>query len=336
MANVGDNASTRLEDVLLIPQSISDINWEEIDLKTSFLNKTLSLPIIINAITGGTKRVARINAKLAKIAKNYNIPMAVGSQTIALEIPELADTFTIARQENPAGVIIANISAFTKSDSMLKAIDMIEADAIQIHFNIPQELAMLEGDRNFKGVIKNVRELVDNSPVPVIAKEVGFGFSKEAIELLYNAGVRFFDISGAGGTNFIAIEDARQGMFAGSFNSWGIPTAWSLVEALSLEIPICVISSGGIRTALDITKSLALGANYVGMANWFLQLVLNNTDEEVANKLDNLIYCLKASLLMCGAKNIFELQKKPVIILGQTKDYLQARGIDTSLWSARN
>lgn len=309
---------------------------DEIDLSCQFLNKNIDLPIIINAITGGTSKAAQINGVLAKVARKFNLAMAVGSQTIAIKSPELVHTFAVVRQENPEGIIIANMGANEKLTDILKAIDMINADAIQLHFNIPQELAMLEGDRNFKGIISNVKEIVANSPIPVIAKEVGFGFSKEAVETLFAAGVRHFDIGGMGGTNFIAIEDQRQGMFKGEFNKWGIPTAWSLAEVLSLELPIEVISSGGIRTTLDITKSLAMGANIAGIAGWFLKLILNENEENLIAIINNYIYRLKASFLMCGARNIAELQKKPVIILGQTKDYLQARNVDTAIWSGRN
>ncbi len=320
----------------MIHQAVAEINMDDINLSSQFIGKKVDLPIIVNAITGGTEKAAKINKILAKTAKKYNIPMAVGSQTIAIKSPELVDTFSIVRKENPDGIIIANIGASENASYAMQAIDMIAADAIQLHFNIPQELAMLEGDRNFKNLTANVSEIVLNSPVPVIAKEVGFGFSKEAVTTLYDAGIRYFDIGGKGGTNFVAIEDQRQGLLQGEFNDWGIPTAHSLAEVISLKLPIKVISSGGIRTTLDITKSLAMGADYVGMAGLFLKLVINQSEKALAKTINEMIYRLKASFLMCGAKNIAELRQKPVIILGQTKDYLEARNIDTSLWSNKN
>lgn len=306
---------------------------DEIDLSCNFGSKKLDLPIIVNAITGGTVKAAEINRIFAQTAKKYNIAMAVGSQTIAIDEPDLINTFNIVRKENPDGVIMANIGANRNVKDVLKAIEMINADAIQLHFNIPQELAMREGDRDFKGIIRNVEKIIKNSPVPVIAKEVGFGFSKEAVQTLFDAGVRYFDIGGKGGTNFIAIEDKRRGLFGGEFNDWGIPTAWSLAEVLSLKLPITVIASGGIRSTLDATKALAMGADYVGIAGSFLKIVLKQGQHKLEQNIDNLIYRLKAAFLMSGAKNIAEIKQKPVIILGKTEQYLRARNIDPTIWS---
>ena len=74
-----------------------------------------------------------------------------------------------------------------------------------------------------------VKEIKENCPVPIIAKEVGFGFSRESIERIYQSGVSIFDIGGQGGTNFVTIEDQRQGMFGSELDQWGIPTAVSLI-----------------------------------------------------------------------------------------------------------
>lgn len=305
---------------------------DEVDLSCLFASKKMDLPIIVNAITGGTEKAYEINKVLARMAKKYNIAMAVGSQTIAISEPELIKTFSVVRDENPEGIILANIGANRATDDVLKAIEMIKADAIQLHFNIPQELAMREGDRSFKGTIKNVTEIIRISPVPVIAKEVGFGFSKESIQILFDTGIRYFDISGKGGTNFITIEDQRDGMFGGELDSWGNPTAFSLAETVSLGLPITIIASGGIRTTLDTIKSLAMGANYVGIAGSFLKLLVNQGQNELNQNINDLIYRLKAAFLMTGSKNISELQKKPVIILGKTEQYLRARNIDPAFW----
>lgn len=309
---------------------------DEIDLSCSFGSKKLDFPIIVNAITGGTAKAAEINRIFAQTAKKYNLAMAVGSQAIAIDEPDLINTFNIVRKENPEGVILANIGANRNITDVLKAIEMIQADAIQLHFNIPQELAMREGDRDFRGIVRNVEKIIENSPVPVIAKEVGFGFSKEAVQTLFAAGVRYFDIGGKGGTNFIAIEDKRRGMFGGEFNAWGIPTAWSLGEVLSLKLPITVIASGGIRSTLDTAKALAMGADFVGIAGSFLKIVLNQGQQKLEQSINDLIYRLKAAFLMSGARNIAEIQQKPVVILGETAQYLRTRNIDPALWARNN
>jgi len=261
--------------------------------------------------------------------------MAVGSQTLAIHEPSLRPTFSVVREENPDGVILANVSALSPIDEALQAVEMVKADGLQLHFNVAQELAMPEGDRDFRGVLDNVARLVKESPVPVIAKEVGFGFSREAAEKLLTAGIQHFDIGGKGGTNFVAIEDQRQGLFAHEFDDWGIPTAVSLAELLTLEKHVHLTATGGIRTALDGVKALAMGAHLIGMAGPLLKLLINEGESALENYLQGFLYRLKAGVLLAGANSIEKLQQKPVIISGKTAHWLSARGIDINRWARR-
>ena len=261
--------------------------------------------------------------------------MAVGSQTIALEDPGWRESFTVVRDFNPDGIVIANLSATVGSEAARAAVKMIDADAIQLHFNVPQELAMPEGDRHFRGIIKKVSEIVEDCPVPVIAKEVGFGFSRESIEQLYHAGVRIFDTGGQGGTNFITIEDKRGGTFQGELDTWGIPTAISLAEIVSCNLPLQIIASGGIRSAADTAKALALGADMVGIAGLLLRVLLNEGADELDRWISSFLYRLQAVFLMSGARDIITIRQKPLVILGQTSEWLRARGIDPQYWSRR-
>ncbi len=50
------------------------------------------------------------------------------------------------------------------------------------------------------------------------------------------------------------------------FNTWGISTAASLAEIHSLSADQSIIASGGLQSALDVAKSIALGASGAGMA----------------------------------------------------------------------
>ncbi len=308
---------------------------EEIDLGLDFLGKKLRLPMVINAITGGTKQAGRINHTLSSIAARFEIAMAVGSQTIAIEDPGLRYTFSIVREVNPDGLIFANISAGSGLAEALEAVEMIDADALQIHFNIPQELAMPEGERSFKGILPRIKKLSEECPVPVIAKEVGFGFSRESIQRLYEAGVAIFDIGGQGGTNFASIENQRSGKFSDEMDQWGIPTAVSLIEALSMDLPIQTIASGGIRTAPDMAKAYALGADMLGVAGPFLRTLLNHGPEELERMIEEMIYRLKAIFLMSGSANLEQIRKQPLIILNETAQWIEARGINKLRWSQR-
>lgn len=317
----------------MLHQALPELDFDSIDLRQGFLGKTLQYPLLINAMTGGTGLATDINRSLAAAARDFGLAMAVGSQHIALAEPARRPSFTVVREVNPHGLIIANVSASARPEEALQAVDMIKADGLQLHLNVPQELAMREGERHFAGVINNIRRIAALSPVPIIAKEVGFGLCKESVSLLYNAGITWFDNGGQGGTNFIAIEDSRQGCFAGELDGWGLPTAVSLAEIVSLQLPIQVIASGGIRTAVDAAKAICMGAQMAGMAGPLLKILIHQGPDALGNYLQEWIYRLKAVFLMTGSRNIEALQHKPLLILGQTAAWLKARNIDPHQWS---
>ena len=52
------------------------------------------------------------------------------------------------RKENPDGLIFANIGAGLGVEEAKRALDLFQANALQIHVNVPQELVMPEGDRD--------------------------------------------------------------------------------------------------------------------------------------------------------------------------------------------
>lgn len=326
-------AKTGFEDVHLVHQAVPELDLEQIDLGRVLLSKSLRFPLLINAMTGGTERAVDINRVMALMAREFGLAMAVGSQSIALSESDRRSSFKVVRKVNPQGLVFANISALASPEEAWRAVEMIEADALQLHLNVPQELAMREGERHFVGMLDNISNIASGSPVPIIAKEVGFGLSKESARRLFEAGVRMFDTGGQGGTNFIVIEDQRQGCFNRELDHWGMPTAVSLAELLSLGLPIEVIASGGIRTALDAAKAISLGAGLVGMAGPLLKLYLTQGEAALSLYLEQWIYRLKAVFLMTASGNLTSLRQKPVIILGNTQAWLQARHIDCRLWS---
>lgn len=275
-------------DVHLIHNALPGLNSQEIDLSVEFLGKTLKMPLLINAITGGNPLVTEINRRLAQIAAQAGIAIAVGSQGAALgknsgekesaDDAVLIDSYRVMRLENPRGVVIANISAGTDLKGAWRAIEMIEADALQIHLNPAQEMAMQEGDRDFSCWAKNIEQIVKACPVPVIVKEVGFGISWEVSYKLLELGVRYIDIGGAGGTNFVKIELGRNDRRSPEFETWGIPSAISLAEVVWAKErygksagDITVIASGGIRQGWEAVKALAMGAKLVGIAGAVLK-----------------------------------------------------------------
>ncbi|HHW07356.1 MAG TPA: type 2 isopentenyl-diphosphate Delta-isomerase [Clostridia bacterium] len=320
--------STGFEDVHLIHQAVSPLQLDEVDSGVTFCNKKLSVPFIINAMTGGPEISSHINACLARVAAELHMGMAVGSQALALNDPNAALTYTIARQENPHGLILANLSALASPDEALRAIEMLSADGLQLHLNAAHELAMAEGDRDFRRALDNIAAIVEKVPVPVIMKEVGFGLSVETARQLFAHGVAHFDVGGQGGTNFGTIERVRQKQAGPSvFELWGIPTAVSVAEVSSQGLPVTIIASGGIRSALDGVKAMALGADLIGIAGPVVKLLLDHTEAEVLNYFHRLIYDFRALMLLAGARSLEDLKKVPVVITGRTKDWLEQRGI---------
>jgi len=328
------------EDIRLLNDSLPGFSLGDVDPACVFMGKKLAAPLLINAITGGHPAATVINKSLARAARQTGVAMAVGSQTAGLEDPGLRHTYEVARQENPDGVLLANLSAGAPPEQAAAVVEMISADGLQLYLNVPQELAMREGDRDFHGVIDNIREVTSSLSVPVIVKEVGFGLSRETISAVYDAGVRHVDVGGQGGTNFIDIEDMRSGEESGKgVRNWGIPTAAGLLEGLSLELPVFIIASGGLETGLDVAKALALGAGMAGMAKIFLKELTDKSGEGLEkgliNKISGIINELRLVMLMSGAKNLERLAAKPVLVTGRVAEWMTRRGIDIDRYARR-
>lgn len=313
--------STLFEDVYLEHNALPELDFEEIKTNTTFLGKSVDYPIMINAITGGTDFSREINRTLSKLALKFNIPMAVGSQTIGIHEECSRESFEIVRENIKDGVVIGNLSANATIDEVKAAIDMIEADAIQLHLNAAQELVMSEGDRHFKGLFKNIENIVKNIDVPIIVKEVGFGISKDVAVRLYDVGVHYIDISGAGGTNFIEIEGRRDVKkdFSDIY-TWGIPTAMSLIQCSNIRDDLKIISSGGIEDSIDVVKSLCIGAHMVGISGEILRRILEGGYDSAYKYLDEMTYKLKMLMLLLGKANIEELRNTPYKIKGELKE----------------
>ncbi|RLK63897.1 type 2 isopentenyl-diphosphate Delta-isomerase [Atopobacter sp. AH10] len=275
------------DEIEFVHQSLPLVHVDKISSQQSVLGKKFAWPFFINAMTGGSSKTKRVNASLAQIAKDCNLAMAVGSMSPIFKDPSNKDSYTIVREVNPDGIIFSNLNLNYSPSQMQEAVDLIEADALQLHINAPQELVMPEGDRDFSQWLKKIEASVKQVKCPVIIKEVGFGMSQETIQQLLSVGVKAVDISGRGGTSFTRIEGARRKQpLLSNWDNWGIPTPIALLEARAAfqaskkEGKITLIASGGVQTPMDVAKCLALGADLVGLSGFFLQLVLDHTSKE--------------------------------------------------------
>lgn len=326
---------TGFADLRLVHNALPELNWDKLDTSCNFMGKQLSAPFMINALTGGHEEVYIINRALARTAAATGIGMAVGSQQAALDDPKVRNTYTIAREENRQGLLLANLSAFCTLDEALVAIDMIEADGIQLYLNVGQELAMREGEANFSGCLANIKQLVHNLPVPVLVKEVGCGMSMETVIALAKVGVRYLDIGGYGGTNFIIIEGKRAGKDSAALGQWGLPTAISLLEALHAGSEIDIVAAGGVRTAEDAAKALTAGAALVALAGPVLRVLMQEGQEGLVVYITEFIADLRRVMMLTGAQQPADLSQKPLVITGWVAEWLERRGVDISHYARR-
>ncbi|HSW36309.1 MAG TPA: type 2 isopentenyl-diphosphate Delta-isomerase [Candidatus Limnocylindrales bacterium] len=335
LCRVPDRAD--FSDISFVHNCLPDRDLSEVNLEASYLGRTFRSPLFINALTGGTDLALKINAALAGVAKDCGLPMAVGSQLAALENAAVEESFKVVRRINPNGSIWANIGSYATTSMVQRAVEMITADAVQIHLNVPQELIMGEGDPRFRGMLDRIARITKSVHVPVIAKEVGFGIAREQALSLIGAGVDAIDVGGKGGTNFLLIESRRSGkLLSWELGQWGIPTPISLVEVLTAaQGRVDVIAAGGMVSSLDIAKALALGANAVGMAGLPVYLLVKKGRAALIRQIKTIERELRLIMLMVGATSIEQLQQSPLVITGFCAEWLLRRGIDPSVYALR-
>jgi isopentenyl-diphosphate Delta-isomerase len=326
------------KEISFVHDCLPEFDLGQVSLETEYLGRTHRSPLFINAITGGTSLARAINASLAAVAAQFALPMAVGSQLVALDSPACRESFTIVRKFNPHGQIWANIGSYATVEMALQAIEMIRADALQIHLNIAQELAMNEGECNFTGTLDRIKEISQKAGVPVIIKEVGFGMAAEAVVKLVATGVSALDIGGRGGTDFLKIEASRRGSRRRTKErTWGIPSAISLIETLNTAgSKTEVLAGGGIWDATDLAKALALGAKAVGMAGLPLYYLLRKGRHGLVRKIELIEKDLKAVMFKVGAGSTGQLAEKPLVISGYTAQWLEKRGFDPTYYARRS
>ena len=293
--------------------ALPEISLSDINHNCEFLNQDLAAPLMIGAMTGGCDNGDLINRHLGEAAEACSIPMAIGSQRAALENNQPQ---TI-RKYAPKAVLLGNIGATQIQqqgiDLAQRAVEAIEANALIIHLNPLQELVQQGGDRNWKQVLEAIYLCADKLSVPVIVKEVGAGISPSNAKQLEQAGIKWIEVAGRGGTNWASIEYARnqsdfEKQVAAPFVNWGMDTP-KLLPAISENCPrLNLIGSGGVRDGLDIARCLRLGASISALAQPFLAPALENT-EAVVNKIAILKEQLRWAMFLTGSKDLEALKK---------------------------
>ncbi|WP_319381786.1 type 2 isopentenyl-diphosphate Delta-isomerase [Thiomicrorhabdus sp.] len=315
-----DRRQAAFDAVRLMHRALPECSFSDIDTSGHFLGKPIAFPFMIASMTGGAAgNLQTINQHLAEAAEACQIPMAVGSQRAMIQDTAARQSFDL-RQYAPTVPLIANLGAVQLNygfglDEARRAVETLQADALYLHLNPLQEVIQPEGDTDFSSLAEKIHRLNEQLEVPIILKEVGCGLSPQDIELGLQAGIRYFDLAGRGGTSWSRIEAHRSHDDLGFlFEDWGLTT----LEALKLSAPYqnraTFIASGGIRNGIDMLKAVIMGGRLCGIAAPLLPAAMNSSAEviEVIRRFEREF---RTAQFLLGARNVEDLHLNTSLIL---------------------
>jgi isopentenyl-diphosphate delta-isomerase len=329
-----ERSTTLLECVKLVHQALPELSTSSIDMSLRLFGKRLRAPIVIASMTGGVERAGSINRELAAIAEARGYGFGLGSQRAMHVDVATAGTYQV-RDVAPTALVLGNlglVQARQMSTAEVRALTAaVGADALCVHLNPAMEIVQPGGDRDFTGGVATLRRLTAELDLPVVAKETGCGFSPRAAERLVEAGVRHVDVSGAGGTSWVAVEmhraEGEERALGQAFREWGVPTAAS-VAWMSKAGFDTVIATGGIASGLDVAKAIALGATAAGIARPVLQALTSGGRAAAERFLDGVEAEVRAAMLLVGAGTLAELRAAPRIIVGELSLWLEQGSVE--------
>ncbi|QOR35808.1 type 2 isopentenyl-diphosphate Delta-isomerase [Clostridium sp. 'deep sea'] len=328
-------SSDEHKNIRFIPQELPEKDLSEISLNTKIAGIELRNYLFLNASTGGTQNTTEMLNNLAKIASDHELAFAVGSQTAM--IAENTDNYYKAiRKNNPKLKIIANVPAHLSTENVKRCVEVLEADLLQVHLNLAQEAVMPEGDKNFVGYLKNINNYVQALNVPVIIKGVGYGISKETLKKIMDIAFHAVDIAGNNGVNFVAVENSRRRNSIKDLDNWGLSTFESLLETKDfLNNKRDILASGGVYSAVQAVKCLAIGAKAIGIITPILNYLEQKKYKEINQFIINYLENTKVIMRMLACKNINQLSGIPLLITGRLYEYSQLRNIDIKKYANR-
>ena len=292
--------------------ALPEVDLDEVDTSVEFLGKRLRAPILIGAMTGGAERARLINRNLASAAQRLGVGLMLGSQRVMLEHPEARASFEV-RDLAPEVLLIGNLGAAQLVagygvHEARRAIAEVGADALAFHVNPLQEALQPGGDTRWRGVRERLAEVVPAIAAPVILKEVGHGISGSVAASLASVGFAAIDVAGAGGTSWARVEAlVRDGeVRRPDLVAWGVPTVTALRDVRAALPAMPLIASGGVRSGLDVAKSLVLGARVAALARPLLAPALESA-EAVEAALAAVIGELRLVMQLLGVRRVAEL-----------------------------
>jgi isopentenyl-diphosphate delta-isomerase len=235
-----------------------------------FLGKTLSAPLWISSMTGGTSGAGQINHRLARACGEFGLGMGLGSCRSLLNSETHWPDFDVRAEMGEKGLLFANlgIAQIERSlkagavDAIAAMVQRLRADGLILHINPLQEWLQPEGDRIERPPLDTIQEFLEQFHSPVIVKEVGQGMGPASLEALLRLPLAAVDFAAQGGTNFSMVEllrgteQARQAYTGLSRVGHTAPEMVEMVIGLYNRLgnqALChqIIVSGGIRDFLD-------------------------------------------------------------------------------------
>ncbi len=320
--DVASAVRTGLERYRFVHQALPELDLEAVDTRLSRWGRTLRFPLLIASMTGGSPMGGRINRALAEAAQAMGVGLGLGSMRVALEDSRAVETFAVRRYA-PDILLCANLGAvqlnygYDAADCQ-RLVDMIEADALILHLNPLQEALQPEGQTRFAGLLERIGQVCRALSVPVIVKEVGWGLAPQVAQRLVEVVVAAIDVAGAGGTSWSEVEryrhaDPQAQAVAAAFRDWGLSTAEALRQVRAALPQATIIASGGLRTGVDIAKTIALGADLASMAQPFLRPALESA-AAVVQTLQVLERQLRITMFVTGAGDLAALRQRELLL----------------------
>jgi len=314
--------TTGFEQYDFLHSALTEVKIDKIDLSKKFFGKKVSYPFLVSCMTGGTSEGDNINLKLAQAAAELNIPLGLGSMRFALETNDYDAHFMRIRKAAGKVPIIGNIGAaqIVKMNSfkpLFQLFEKVESDVAVVHLNPLQELLQKNGESNFFGIKKSLKKLVKQSPIPILAKEVGSGISKQTAQILLELGIAGIDVAGAGGTSWAGVELLRNKKSnENSFWDWGLPTSFCIKTTAELKkkYHFTLIGSGGINTAFDAAKALMLGADFTASARIILQTLVKSGQAGVVSLIREWFDDVKKIMFLTDSQNLRSFGKEKLIL----------------------
>lgn len=331
LATSGDVAfkqtTTLLENVRLVHDALPELSFDELDLSVELLGKRLRAPILIAAMTGGSDRAERINRELAEIAEERGYAFGLGSQRAMHKLPAKTTTYAV-RDVAPKTLVLGNLgivqAAQMSTEEIGDLLARVGADALCVHLNPAMELVQDDGDRDFRGGLATLERLL-SAGLTLIVKETGCGLSGSVARRVRQLGVEHVDVSGAGGTSWVAVETHRASPdrrpLGEAFWEWGIPTAASVALCAQHGFRT-IFATGGLSSGLDVAKAIALGASAGGIARKALQALESGGPAGARAFFDRVEAELKAAMLLTGSRDVRSLAKAPRLVTGELAAWL--------------